>query len=232
MIYLTINSLFANSQVLPRSAAGPPVVNSLLLYYQSLKDHPEKEMKSVKGPGLVSDLRYATENNFMNSVLYQEKPRAIYLRQPVALAIDRVLKELSAMGLGLNIFDAYRPYSVTVRLWKKVHDARYAADPAEGSDHNRGIAVDLTLLDLKTLKSVDMPTGFDNFTDSAHQDFMGLSSVVLKNRFRLKQVMEKYGFISLRTEWWHFSWPHSKNFDLLDLSFNQLKKITDKEMVH
>ncbi len=232
MIYLTINSLSAAAQVLPRSAYGPQVVNSLPLYYQSLKGHPEKELKSVKRPGLVSDLQYATENNYMNSVLYQEKPRAIYLRQPVAQALNGVLKELSETGLGLKIFDAYRPYSVTIRLWKKLHDARYAADPAEGSDHNRGIAVDLTLLDLKTQKSVDMPTGFDNFTDSAHQDFMGLSSAVLINRNRLKRVMEKYGFIALRTEWWHFSWPHPENFDLLDLSFNELKKITDEEMEH
>jgi D-alanyl-D-alanine dipeptidase len=228
-ICLTIISLSAISQVLPHSAYGLPIVNSVPLYYQMLNGHPEKKMQAVLGQvGLLPDLRYSTKNNFMKSVLYPEKPQVIYLRQPVVRALVRVLKDLSEMGLGLKVFDAYRPYAVTVELWEKVHDSRYAADPAKGSDHNRGIAVDLTLMDLKTHKSVEMPTGFDNFTDSAHQDFMKLGSRELENRRLLKQVMEKYGFIALNTEWWHFSWPHPENFALLDLSFSQLKEITEK----
>lgn len=229
VICLTIISLSAIPQVLPHGAYGLPVVNSVALYYQTLNGHPEKKMQAVLGQGgLLPDLRYSTKNNFTNRVLYPENPQVIYLRQPVVRALVRVLKDLSKMGLGLKVFDAYRPYTVTVELWKKVHDSRYAADPAKGSDHNRGIAVDLTLLDLKTENSVEMPTGFDNFTDSAHQDFTKLGSRELKNRRLLKRVMEKYGFISLNTEWWHFSWPHPENFELLDLSFGQLREITEK----
>lgn len=229
VICLTIISRSAIPQVLPRNANGLPVVNSVALYYKTLNGHPEKKMQALLGQGgLLPDLRYSTKNNFMNSVLYPEKPNVIYLRQPVVRALVRVLKDLSELGLGLEVFDAYRPYTVTVELWKKVHDSRYAADPAKGSDHNRGIAVDLTLLDLKTHKSLEMPTGFDNFTDTAHQDFTKLGSPELKNRRLLKQVMEKYGFIALNTEWWHFSWPHPENFELLDLSFGQLKEITEK----
>jgi zinc D-Ala-D-Ala dipeptidase len=103
-----------------------------------------------------------------------------------------------------------------------VKDERYAANPAIGSGHNRGIAVDLTLADLKTHELLPMPTGFDNFSDSAHQDFKGLDDKVIANRDLLRQVMEKYGFTQLSTEWWHFSWSGNKTFEVLDLDFDQL----------
>jgi D-alanyl-D-alanine dipeptidase len=225
MIFLTVLSFPAWSQSLPKSAYGLPVVNTVSLFEETLYRRLEKEMIPVyPREALVLDLRYATGNNFTHEVLYKDQPRAAWLRKPVALALDSVLADLRKLNLGLKIFDAYRPYSITVRLWKKEPDARYAADPAKGSGHNRGIAIDLTLVDLATRKQLEMPTGFDSFSDSAHQDFMSLSPEVLQNRSLLKTIMEKRGFIALSTEWWHFSWPHPENYEVLDLGFNELRK--------
>lgn len=229
ILFLTVKSFTACSQELPKSIYGLPLVNSISLYHQTLQNHREKEIIALSPrPGLFLDLRYAAKNNFMNSILYPESPRETYLRKPAALALDSVLQDLTAIGLGLRIFDAYRPYFVTVALWEKVHDSRYAADPVKGSGHNRGIAVDLTLVDLKTGKSLDMPTEFDNFTDSARQDFMALSPEIVRNRNLLEKVMENHGFIPLITEWWHFSWPYPENFEVLDLHFSEMKKIALK----
>jgi len=113
-------------------------------------------------------------------------------------------------------------------MWEKVKDDRYAADPSKGSGHNRGAAVDLTLINLKTKKELPMGTGFDNFTDSAHPGFNQLPDSILANRNLLKSVMEKYGFKQLSTEWWHFYLPNSTSFELLDISFADLKKMGKK----
>ncbi|MEO8404300.1 MAG: M15 family metallopeptidase, partial [Chitinophagaceae bacterium] len=104
-----------------------------------------------------------------------------------------------------------------------VKDERYVANPAKGSGHNRGIAVDLTIIDLKTGKELDMGTGFDNFTDSAHQSFQLLPEKVLANRKLLRSVMEKYGFKVLETEWWHYYLADGAKFEVLDISFRNLK---------
>jgi D-alanyl-D-alanine dipeptidase len=151
-----------------------------------------------------------------------------YLRLPAAKALKKIVAELKNENLSVKIFDAYRPYSVTEKMWEIVKDNRYAADPAKGSGHNRGVAVDLTLIDLHTKKELPMGTGFDNFSDSAHTDFIELPDSVLQNRRLLKTVMEKYGFKSLDTEWWHFSLPGANAYELLDVPFDDLKKLTKK----
>ncbi len=99
------------------------------------------------------------------------------------------------------------------------------ADPSKASNHNRGIAVDLTIVNLQTLQELNMGTGFDNFTDSAHQAFTDLPNDVLQNRKFLQELMEKYGFIQLKTEWWHFTLQSKNEFDAMDLSFKSLKKM-------
>jgi len=152
------------------------------------------------------------------------KTNDTYLRLPAAKALLKVQQELNKKGLGLKIFDAYRPYSVTKKFWELVHDERYVANPKKGSGHNRGIAVDLTIIDLKTDKELNMGTGFDNFTDSAHQDFAALPKDVLANRQMLKETVEKYGFNLLATEWWHYSWPNPEKFEILDLDISKGRK--------
>jgi D-alanyl-D-alanine dipeptidase len=174
-------------------------------------------------PGLVYDLRYASKDNFMHRLMYAENTSITFLRQPAAFALQQVQHELAKKGLGLKIFDAYRPYSVTVKFWELVKDERYVANPAKGSGHNRGIAVDLTIVDTATGIQLDMGTDFDNFTDTARSDFAGLPATVLQNRLLLKSTMEKYGFVVLSTEWWHFYLPQSAKFEVLDIDFKKMK---------
>lgn len=158
----------------------------------------------------------------MHRLMYPAGTSRSFLRMPAARALARVQQELAAQGLGLKIFDAYRPYSVTVKFWELVKDERYVANPAKGSGHNRGIAVDLTIIDLQTGRELDMGTGFDNFTDTAHQSFTDLPSTVLENRRLLRTVMEKYGFVALETEWWHYYLRDGAHFELLDIPFKKL----------
>ncbi|MEJ7677404.1 MAG: M15 family metallopeptidase [Segetibacter sp.] len=173
---------------------------------------------------LVTDFKYATSNNFTHHILYNN-PQA-YVRLPVAILLKKVQEELIAKGLGLKVFDAYRPYSVTKEMWKVIPDERYAANPAKGSGHNRGAAVDVTLVKISTGEELPMPTGFDDFSEKAHHTYMNLPEEVLQNRALLKTIMEKHGFISLSTEWWHYSLSNAAtDFELLDLSFNELKKL-------
>ena len=174
---------------------------------------------------LQIQLVYATSANFTHQVLY--KNPAAYLRLEAAQALQKVQDTLQSIRLDIKIWDAYRPYSVTEKMWAIVPDDRYAANPANGSGHNRGIAVDLTLTD-KAGKELLMPTGFDNFSDSAHHNFMNLPAEVLQNRKLLKLVMEQYGFIALPTEWWHYSLPNPKRYDLLNIDFVEMKKVVTR----
>jgi D-alanyl-D-alanine dipeptidase len=204
----------------------PPVTKKLNVYRLQVKNDSAKKMVELRTciPGIVYDLRYATANNFMNRLMYPGKTTVTFMRLPAALALQKIQKEFSEDGLGLKIFDAYRPYSVTVKFWKLVHDERYVANPSKGSGHNRGIAVDLTIINLTTGQELNMGTGFDNFTDSAHQTFTNLPEEILQNRGLLKSTMEKYGFKALDTEWWHFFLADGSKFEILDIDFKKLKK--------
>ena len=173
-------------------------------------------------PTIKLDIRYATTNNFMGKVLY---PSArCYLRASVAEKLNRVQKELRSKGLGLKIFDAYRPLSVQKKLWDACPDERYVAHPKKGSKHNRGSAVDLTLIDLKTEKELEMPSAFDDFTAKAHRVYSAMrSDIVRKNCRLLEDVMVKHGFVPYKYEWWHFDDSNWELYDLLDVSFDALK---------
>lgn len=202
------------------------VLHSSTILRQTTENAPQKNMVDLKKriPGIVLDLRYAGTNNFMQQQLYPHITTT-YLRKVAADSLSAVQEELNKKGLGLKIFDAYRPYSVTERMWEPVKDDRYAADPKKGSGHNRGIAVDLTIIDLQTKEELDMGTGFDNFSDTAHHAFQGLPSAVLQNRTMLKLLMESHGFKALDTEWWHYYLPNSADYELMDIPFKQLKKL-------
>jgi D-alanyl-D-alanine dipeptidase len=206
-------------------AQKPEIVKKYRVYCQQVQTDSFQRMVELKQKiaGIAYDLRYATPDNFTGKQLYRQG-KYTYLRSAPAAALQKVQEELKVKGLGLKIFDAYRPYHVTEKMWELVHDERYVANPAHGSGHNRGLAVDLPLIDLATGKELEMGTGFDNFTDSAHQDFNSLPANVLQNRKTLKEAMEFQGFRALSTEWWHFSWPNDRNYSLLDLDFNKLKE--------
>lgn len=167
-------------------------------------------------PDLIYDLRYATGENFTGTQLYPSG-ESTWLRLLPAKALDSIQASLKTEGLGLKIFDAYRPYRATVKMWDLIKDERYVANPAKGSGHNRGLAVDLTLIHLQSGRELDMGTGFDNFSDTAHHAFKNLPTTVLKNREKLKALMEKFGFIALPTEWWHYYWPNDGRYMVMDI---------------
>lgn len=179
-------------------------------------------LKEIINP-LYQKVFYATSDNFTGKVLYQQT--GLYLCREAGERLKKVQDSLQSLGLSLLIFDAYRPYAVTVKMWEIVPDERYAANPKNGSGHNRGASVDLTLANARTGEPLPMPTGYDHFSDSAHHGFQGLPPEKAANRDFLKSIMEHFGFVALSTEWWHYSLPNAKRFPLLDLSFKDLKKM-------
>jgi D-alanyl-D-alanine dipeptidase len=160
------------------------------------------ELQTIE-PGILIDLKYATTDNFVHEKLY-DCPRC-FLRADVAYALREVHRELKRKGLGLKMFDCYRPLSIQWKLWNKVPDPRYVADPRKGSMHNRGSAVDLTLVDANG-KELDMGTKFDFFGEEAYHDYTEHPREVLERRTLLKEIMAKHGFKAIRTEWWHYSY--------------------------
>ena len=152
---------------------------------------------------LALEIRYATENNFMERQIY-DCGRCFY-RPKVAEALLAAHRELSARGLGLKMFDCYRPGPYQQRLWDVMPDARYVAPPARGSAHSRGAAADLTVYDLETGEELDMGTPYDFFGERAYTTTTDLPDTVLSNRRLLQEVMRAHGFSTIRTEWWHFN---------------------------
>ncbi|MGE4232505.1 MAG: M15 family metallopeptidase [Bacteriovoracia bacterium] len=181
----------------------------------------EKFVEIIKlDPSFVLDIRYATENNFTGQQVY---PIArCFLRESVAYKLVEVQRELRKKGYGLKIWDCYRPISVQQKFWEIMPDERYVAKPVvengkfiDGSKHNRGAAVDLTLVDIKG-RELKMPTHYDDFSEKAHRDYKGNSKEVTKNMVILEQHMVMHGFEPLPTEWWHFDGPNWKRFPLSD----------------
>ncbi len=224
LIFSTLLLLHAGAQ--DTSYTRPPLTNKWDDYQKQVKKDSLKRMVELRTmiPGIVYDLRYATVNNFMRRLMYPVGTNTTYLRLPAAIALKKVQAELSNIGLGLKIFDAYRPYAVTVKFWELIKDERYVAHPKNGSGHNRGVAVDLTIIDIKTGKETNMGTGFDNFSDTAHHSFTNISQGIRENRSLLKMLMEKHGFRPYNDEWWHYSWPNAGKFEILDIDFKKLKK--------
>lgn len=186
----------------------------------SRKDNDLVDLRSVI-PGAIFDIRYATTNNFLGQRIYTAP--GCFLRRSTAEKLKAVQMELERSGLRLKIFDAYRPLSAQRQLWKLKPDSRYVANPARGSRHNRGAAVDVTLA-RKDGTELPMGTGYDDFTEQAHRDFGDLPRAVIENRQRLEAIMVKHGFVPLRTEWWHFDDAGWERSELLDVSFEELQK--------
>ena len=155
-------------------------------------------------PRPLLELRYASPYNFLGTSLYPAPDAR--LRCPVALALQQVQRDLAAEGLGLKIWDAYRPLAVQQRMWDAIRDPRYVSDPAVNAGrHTRGTAVDVTLVDRRG-KELPMPTDFDDFSEAAHVDAAGIPMERSTNARRLREAMERRGFRSFATEWWHFDW--------------------------
>ena len=168
------------------------------------------------------DIRYATSDNFVGRRVYSEA-RA-FLQRPAAEALIRVHGKLKAKGLGIVIFDAYRPWSVTKLFWEVVPEEKrkFVADPAKGSKHNRGCAVDLSVYDLKSGKLLPMPSGYDEFTDRASPGYKGGTAEERANRDMLRRSMEAEGFTVNPNEWWHFDFRNWQDYTIYDVAFSEL----------
>ncbi len=191
-------------------------------YQQSVATDPTMKLVNLADhiPNVVIDMRYATAENFTNKVVY-DYPAAL-LRKPAAEALARVQQSLSLQGLGLKVYDAYRPYAATLSFYELIGDTNYVAAPWHGSRHNRGAAVDVTLIRLDTGEELPMPTPFDDFSEKAGPEYMDLPEHILRNRATLIQTMAEHGFTVYHSEWWHFDFIGWEQFGLLDLKISEL----------
>ena len=166
----------------------------------------------------ILDIKYATADNFLKQAVYD--CGECYLREATAKALLAAQKEFVKHGYSLKLFDCYRPLSVQKKMWKILPGTHYVANPAKGSKHNRGAAVDLTLVDIATGKELDMGTPFDTFSPRAHHTYTQLPKEVLDNRKLLKEVLNKYNFKSIYSEWWHYEYRPEMASSVEDISWD------------
>jgi D-alanyl-D-alanine dipeptidase len=168
------------------------------------------------------EVRYATTNNFLGTVFYSQ-PRA-FMQRPAAEAVVRANRGLKSYGYGLLVHDAYRPWYVTKVFWDATPDDKkvFVADPAKGSRHNRGCAVDLTLYDLKTGKPVEMVSTYDETTARAYPNYPGGTSLQRWHRQLLRDAMESEGFTVYEAEWWHFDYKDWQKYRIGNVRFEQI----------
>jgi D-alanyl-D-alanine dipeptidase len=201
---------------------------------EALAAKPPHENGNFRSPDLVElvkldptiklDIRYASSNNFLSTPMYSQA-RA-FLQRPAAEALLRAHHALKEQGYGLLIHDAYRPWYVTRMFWDATPNDKkiFVAKPTEGSKHNRGCAVDLTLYDLKTGAAVKMPSGYDEMSNRAFADYPGGTSEERERRAVLRQVMEKEGFTVYPQEWWHFDYKDWKQYPIMNVRFEEIGK--------
>ncbi|HEU4631352.1 MAG TPA: M15 family metallopeptidase [Gemmatimonadaceae bacterium] len=199
---------------------------------EALAAAPPPQPDSLRTPELVElvaldrtihlDVRYATTNNFMGARFY-EAPRA-FLQRPAAEALVRAHHRLAALGYGIVVHDAYRPWYVTKMFWDATPPAQreFVADPRTGSRHNRGAAADVSLYDLATGREVEMPSGYDEFTPRAYADYPGGTSRQRALRALLRRAMEAEGFAVYPPEWWHFDHATWRHYPVANLRFEEI----------
>jgi D-alanyl-D-alanine dipeptidase len=183
------------------------------------------DLVALKGlvPHVRIDTRYATANNFTGQPIY-ERPGA-YLQRPAATALARVAARLAPQGFGLVIYDAYRPWFATKLFWDIAPPEKhiFVADPAKGSRHNRGCAVDLGLYDLRSGKIVSMPSRYDEMSARAYPDFAGGTDTARAHRALLRAAMESEGFTVYEAEWWHFDYRDWADYPIGTISFTAIE---------
>ena len=211
--------------ILPFNLLAQLQVVSSVKEYRDLKNlYPEQTLLEIvkEIPSIKLDIKYATKDNFTGFSVYNQA-RA-FARKPVVEALQKIQKELNPQGLGLKIFDAYRPYAVTVKFWNitPLDKKDYVANPEKGSRHNRGCAIDLTIINMKTGEELQMPTPFDSFFKEAAADYDDIPLKAKKNRDFLIAIMQRNGFNVIKNEWWHFDFKGWENYPLMDIPFKSL----------
>jgi len=203
-------------------AASPPHENG------QFRDPDLVELAQLN-PNIHFDIRYATANDFLGTPVYTQA-RA-FLQRPAADALVRALNHLKPHGYGLLIHDAYRPWYVTKIFWDATPNEGqiFVADPAQGSRHNRGCAVDLTLYDLKTGRPIEMPGTYDEMSERSFPDYPGGTSLQRWHRDLLRWAMESQGFTVYEHEWWHFDYKDWHEYPILNVPFEKLQ-FTEKQV--
>jgi zinc D-Ala-D-Ala dipeptidase len=204
------------------------IISDFDTYFKQTETDSNKMLIEIKTriPNIVLDIRYATENNFLKKVFYKEAKA--FARLPVVKALENVQAELNKQGIGVKIYDGYRPYAITVQFYESFPDSTYVASPLTGSKHNRGCALDMTLVDLKTGNELAMPTPYDSAIKESWADAPVKDEIALKNRELMKSVMVKNGFTVEPSEWWHYNFNGWKEYPLMDIPFDFLSKIPKK----
>ena len=192
-------------------------------YKKTVGADPKKTLVDLEKfiPGIVLDIRYATTNNFTGEKIYNLAKA--YARKPVAESLKKAQEELNIQGVGIKIFDAYRPYKATVKFYEVYKDTTYVASPYKGSRHNRGCAIDMTLINLKTGAELNMPTEYDSFKKEAWPSTPVQDPEARKNRTLIINIMKKHGFKVNSSEWWHFDFIGWSKYEVLDIDFEELK---------
>jgi D-alanyl-D-alanine dipeptidase len=230
--YFAVGLCFAQNAVRPGGIYRLTPVRPIdQLRAAALRATPPKE-EGKRAPDLVElvkldsgiklDIRYATSDNFLSTPVYTQA-RA-FLQRPAAEALAKVNKRLRPRGYGLIIHDAYRPWYVTKVFWDATPADKhiFVANPAEGSRHNRGCAVDLSLYDLKTGREVEMPSVYDEMTERAYPNYRGGTDEQRQHRKILRDAMEAEGFTVNPAEWWHFDYKAWAEYPIMNTPFEKL----------
>jgi zinc D-Ala-D-Ala dipeptidase len=208
------------------------IISALLQAQQG----PPREVGPFRQPDLVEiigldptirlDIRYATSNNFLGRAVY--KQARAFLQRPAAEALARVNASLRRQGYGLVVFDGYRPWAVTKVFWDSTPaDKReFVADPAKGSRHNRGCAVDLTMFDLKSGQQVRMPSEYDEMTERSHINYQCATPEARRLRDLLRAAMEMEGFAVYEPEWWHYDYKDWREYPILNIHFKEITRLS------
>jgi CubicO group peptidase (beta-lactamase class C family)/D-alanyl-D-alanine dipeptidase len=233
-----IGAVVFKRREIPTGLQVHPTESIAQLRQSALAGKPPEEKQSLRAPDLVDlttvapnirlDVRYATANNFLGTPVYQEAKA--FLQRPAADALGRAAKKLRALGYGLLIHDAYRPWYVTKIFWDATPQDKkiFVADPQEGSRHNRGCAVDLTLYELKTGKQLAMTGTYDEMSERSYAAYPGGTSLERWDRELLRNALEAEGFTVYPYEWWHFDYKDWQQYPILNLTFEQLSHPASK----
>jgi D-alanyl-D-alanine dipeptidase len=218
LISLTISIInFAYSQNCPF-----PIINTIDAYKKAVAKNSNNALIEIKKeiPSVALDITYATSKNIAEKPVYSIA--AAFARKPVVESLKKIQLELNKQGFGLKVFDGYRPYAVTCLFYAALRDTTFVAPPWRGSKHNRGCALDLTVIDLKTGKELDMPSGYDEATERSYQSYDKCTAIQAANRKLLRDVMTANGFQIYPYEWWHFDYVGWEKYDIMDIDFEVL----------
>lgn len=165
---------------------------------------------------IVLDMKYASSDNFLKQNVYGCE--VCYLRYKTAKKLIEANQDFKEKGLKIKIFDCYRPLDIQKKMWELVPNPDYVANPVRGSIHNRGCAIDITLVD-ENNKELDFGTAFDHFGPESSHNYENLPEQVLENRKMLRKIMKKNGFRAFESEWWHYNLKHGIDENLANFKW-------------